>query len=252
MGKSLLGRPMDNPPRLSFHASRLSRFLWWVAGGLVGLNLVVQFRAYGTGNYKVEGLFKFLHLDVENNLPTFFATLLLLLAAGLLATIARLERRRRAVGAWNWIVLATGFLVMSADEAISLHERLNEPIRRLLSGSGGRHGWLFFAWTIPGLAVVTTLGLVFLKFLFRLPARISRAFVLGGTLYVSGIIGMELICGRYAEIHGVFNLTYSLLATVEESLEMAGVIVFVRALLVYLADTYGELKIDFGAQAAKN
>ncbi len=239
---------MATSPELSLRAERTGRLLWLMAGVLVALNLAVQFRAHFTGNYKVEGLFKFLHLDVENNLPTFFATLLLLLAAGLLATIARLERRRRAVGAWNWTVLAVGFLVMSADEAISLHERLNEPIRRLLSGTGGRHGWLYFAWTIPGLAVVTAVGLVFLRFLFRLPGRISRAFVLGGTLYVSGIIGMELICGRYAELNGVFNLTYSLLATVEESLEMAGVIVFVRALIGYLAETYGELRIDFGGR----
>ncbi len=243
---------MTSAPGLSLPAHRTSRRLWWAAGLLVGLNLVVQIRAHVTGNYRVEGLFKFLHLDVENNLPTFFATLLLLFAAGLLAVIARLEWKRGGVGSWNWTLLAFGFLAMSADEAISLHERLNEPIRRLLSGTGGRHGWLYFAWTIPGLAVVAALGLVFLRFLLRLPPRISRAFVLGGTLYVSGIIGLELICGRYAEIHGVFNLTYSLLATLEESLEMSGVIVFVRALLIYLAETYGSLRIDFdGAKRAE-
>ena len=47
-----------------------------------------------------------------------------------------------------------------------------------------------------------------------------------------GAIGVELIGGRYLELHGVENLTYAMITTVEESLEMAGVIIFIWALLV--------------------
>ena len=37
-----------------------------------------------------------------------------------------------------------------------------------------------------------------------------------------------------------------MIATVEESCEMAGVIVFIYALLRYLADTYGEVRFLLG------
>lgn len=63
---------------------------------------------------------------------------------------------------------------------------------------------------------------------------------------------MELVGGHYAELHGSDNLTYHLIATLEESLEMAGVITFIWALLVYIADHYGDLRlrVEGGRQAA--
>jgi len=42
-------------------------------------------------------------------------------------------------------------------------------------------------------------------------------------------------------------MAYSMIVTVEESLEMAGLIVFIWALLKYLADNYKELQIIFDA-----
>ncbi len=68
---------------------------------------------------------------------------------------------------------------------------------------------------------------------------------MAATLYVGGAIGFELIGGRYSELHGAQNLTYSMIATTEESLEMAGVIFFIRALLVYIAEKKKEVRIRF-------
>jgi hypothetical protein len=66
-------------------------------------------------------------------------------------------------------------------------------------------------------------------------------------LYIGGAIGVELIGGRYAELHGEENWTYSMITTVEESLEMAGLIVFIWALLEYCADNYKEVRFRFEA-----
>ena len=46
------------------------------------------------------------------------------------------------------------------------------------------------------------------------------------------------------ELHGRDNLTYSMMVTVEESLEMGGVILFIWALLVYIADNYKEVRFE--------
>lgn len=79
----------------------------------------------------------------------------------------------------------------------------------------------------------------------RLPARTAFLFVVSGAVYVGGAIGFELIGGYYAKANGVENLTYSMISTVEESLEMSGVIVFIYALLKYIADNYQEVRFGF-------
>ena len=64
-------------------------------------------------------------------------------------------------------------------------------------------------------------------------------------MYIAGVIGMELVGGRYAKLYGTLNFTYSMLATVEESLEMAGLIVFIWGLLLYIGDSYNEIQLSF-------
>ena len=53
---------------------------------------------------------------------------------------------------------------------------------------------------------------------------------------------MELVGGHHAETHGTRNLRYALLASTEEAMEMAGIIVCVWALLRSLADEFGEIR----------
>ena len=69
---------------------------------------------------------------------------------------------------------------------------------------------------------------------------------MAATLYIGGVIGMELFGGSFPELHGsrAFFLPL-MITTVEESLEMAGVIIFIWALLVYIADTYKEVRFRF-------
>ena len=70
---------------------------------------------------------------------------------------------------------------------------------------------------------------------------------MAATLFIGGAIGVELVGGRHVELHGRQNWTYSMIVTVEESLEMAGLIVFIWALLDYCADNYKEVRFRFGA-----
>jgi hypothetical protein len=49
----------------------------------------------------------------------------------------------------------------------------------------------------------------------------------------------------YTELHDTQNFKYSMIATIEESLEMAGLIVFIWALLKYCADKYKEVLFRF-------
>jgi hypothetical protein len=131
---------------------------------------------------------------------------------------------------------------MAFDEAFSVHEMLIMPTRKLLGGDD--LGILFYAWVVPGIAIILLVGLFMSRFLFRLSAKTRNSFLIAATLYIGGIIGVEFIGGYYAELYWIQNLTYKMITTVEESLEMAGVIVFIWALLVYVADNFEEVRFQ--------
>jgi hypothetical protein len=180
------------------------------------------------------------HVDLEQNISTLFSVTLLLCSGVLLVLIALLKRHRQDPDVSKWIILAGGFFYLATDEGWSLHERLIEPVRGLLGH--GDLGIFYFAWIIPAMAGVALLGLVFLGFLSRLPSSTRWSFMIAGSLYLGGAIGIEMLGGRQAELHSFENLTYQLFAHLEESLEMAGVILFIHALLRYLAEQYPEIR----------
>jgi hypothetical protein len=177
------------------------------------------------------GLVPLFHLDEEGNVPTYFSVGLMLGAAVLLARIARLKSTQRDQDAPRWAVLAIGFAAMAVDEGWSVHETLVEPMRGLLGG--GRLGVLYFAWVVPGTLIVLAVGLYFLGFLRRLPGPTRSRFVLAAVLFLGGATGMELVGGYYAELHGRATLIYEALVAVEETLEMAGLIVLIHALMLH-------------------
>jgi hypothetical protein len=228
--------------QISFNPSKTACILGAVAFILALISMAGQFILYTTGN-KLYGLVLLFDIDAEYNIPTFFSMLLLLFAALLISVIAVLEKNRNASHTIHWAILSLGFLFMAIDEMVCIHERLVNPIRKLL-GEGSR-GVFNFAWVIPGIALVIVLVPLFLKFWMRLPSKTRFTFLIASTLYIGGCIGFELIGGYYAELHGLKNLTYSMLTTVEESLEMSGIILFIWGLLIYLADNYKEVQLNF-------
>jgi len=161
-----------------------------------------------------------LSLSYEANLPTWYASSLLLCCALVLAAIA--HRARPATGWWG---LAIGFGLMSLDEAAELHEQLGG---RLDTG-----GVLYFDWVIPAAAVVAVLALVYLRFLIALPPVTRRRFVVAAAVYLGGALVMELPLGWWTERHGDANLGYALIDAGEEALELAGASLFLDALLAY-------------------
>ena len=183
--------------------------------------------------------------DRESNLPTYFSAGLLLFAAALLGIIAVLQRRAGAPFGWGWAVLSLAFLYMSLDEGTSIHETVLERLARKVLGDP-TIGVFYFAWVIPGIALVLAFAVVFWRFFFQLPRATKSRFLLAAALFLGGALGVELIGGHHASLHGVDNLTFSLIATVEESMEMVGVIVLIYALLKFIEFEYGEVRFRFG------
>jgi hypothetical protein len=236
--------------KVSLDPSAITWRLSLMAALLVATNIGMQ--AYRLFAHQEHVRFMpLISLDGEHNLPSLFSTILLLSASALLTLVALLESERKGPDRWKWGILATGFLLMGLDETLSLHERMIEPLRNLLGGQHHHLGIFYFAWVVPGIALVAVLGVFFLPFLFRLPRRTAIAFVISGAIYVGGALGVELVEGWWREGHGHRNLTYHLLVSLEEGMEMVGVIAFIHALMVYIARYYGEVRIGFDAVGAR-
>jgi hypothetical protein len=75
-----------------------------------------------------------------------------------------------------------------------------------------------------------------LKLLLTLPRSTAVALAWSGGLFVAGSVGMEMLGGHQAELHGYDNWTYVLCYTLEETLEMLAVALFIRTVLHHMLE----------------
>ena len=71
--------------------------------------------------------------------------------------------------------------------------------------------------------------------------------MLAGALYLGGVLVMEAIGGKYDSLYGHENMVYAVICTTEEGLEMAGLLVFLAALMRTVNDRFGEIRFRFDA-----
>jgi hypothetical protein len=234
---------MDDNHQIVLDRSIIVGALVAIAVFLVLASIAGQLTKFILGHDTVYGLIRLFNLDEENNIPTYFSASLLLLASVLLWIISLLKRTSRAPYALHWKVIAVLFLCLAVDEASSIHELLMRPMDEILGRQTS--GFFYFGWVVPGMVLVFLVTIFFFKFLFHLPVHTRLFFALAAFLYIGGAIGIELIAGRYAEQHGFNNIVFNMISTLEEGFEMAGVIVFVDALMVYIQSSYGEIRVRF-------
>jgi hypothetical protein len=226
---------LDDTFILSINTKKVVVILGTICVLLIMANISANLLELVVSDPKLFRITNKLSLDQEINIPTYFSTLLLFLSAILLAVIARLQKNQTGTDPFHWGLLSIIFLYLSVDETAGLHELFNKPVQRNLNPRGiFENGWVIIA--IP---LVIFLGLVYIKFLSHLARKTRFQFLLAGGIYIAGAIGFELLGAGYVSQHGIDNLTYAMIATLEESFEMAGAILFIAALLDYLALTFG-------------
>ncbi len=204
------------------------------------MSIAVQVSKYYLGHGRLFGFIDEFDVDLEGNIPTWFTSSLLLICSILLASIAGDRKNKRDRYALHWAILSVIFLLMSLDEAASIHELTIEPLRDAL----GTRSFLFFPWVIPGTAFVIIFLITYRKFIFDLPGYTRRLFILAGALYLLGVIAMEMISGYYADKHGIRgDMVYMILVNLEELLEMSGIVVFMHALLTYMSSQISEIQL---------
>lgn len=178
-------------------------------------------------------------LDAEGGIPAWYSSMLLLACAAALWTVGGdvrgdlrdLRGDVRGVAGqsrWSrhWRLLGAGFVVLSLDEAVSLHEDVGFKLRETLALDGGL---LHFSWVLVAIPLVVVVALLLIPFLRSLPRRTALAFLVSGVVYVGGAVGAEIVAAAVIAEVGRDSAAYLVASTLEEVAELLGLTLFLAA-----------------------
>jgi hypothetical protein len=220
----------------------IKRFMMILIAALVLLgichltSIILRFMPQYIDIQGVTAFIQWFDLDTEGNIPTWYSSTLLLLCSGLMFLIANLQdvtSQQR-----YWLGLAIVFLILSLDEAAAIHEHLNGPVRSLLNSED----YLYFAWVIPGIFFVGLLGVIYWRFLLEFPAKLRNFSIVAAIMYITGAIGFEIPGSYFYRASGLNSYTFIAVSTIEELLEMGGIILFIYVLLTILTNNITQVK----------
>ena len=184
-----------------------------------------------------------LDLDFEESFYTWFSTVMLSAAAFMCFFLSLKDHGQTKNVKTQWRILGSLFFLLSADEMLSFHERISG----MLSTSFTTSGMFEFAWVIPALVIIPIFFFLFLPFIRHLHTHVSYTIIIAGSIFVFGAVGMEMIAGIFISENNsqddVFTSPmYRFLVNIEEGLEVLGVIVFIKALLMQAEIYFPEIQ----------
>ena len=210
-----------------------------------------------------------LDLDSESGLGTWYSALAILACAAVAYILSRAEEAKSSRRFWGGAALLAAFLAL--DEAVGIHEHFTVIGKMLTSGDG-----IFrVSWWAPYLLALTPVLIAMAPGLLRLDTATRNRLVVAGVIYVAAAVGLEIIessqYDAFLHQHGlligtdadwarvapiiradpVFMHDYSLLVLAEETLEMLGVALALRALAMRAAQLNAQLGLVFRGPAAK-
>ncbi|MBN2403138.1 MAG: hypothetical protein JXN64_12150 [Spirochaetes bacterium] len=226
-------------------------FFMFVTALLLIAHLTVNVIRITTGHSGLFGLGTMFNFFYERNFPTYFSLFLLLFSSCLLSIIFYIKFNNFDKFRFHWGFLALIFLYLSFDEGMEIHEQLSEPVQRMLNILPG--SLEYWGWIIPFSILALIFALCYIPFFFHLNKRFRIYFFLSALIYIFGTIGFEFIEGFYSipfadkhDLNYIINSTpFFILVTIEELLEMGGIIFFVYTLIEYIKSIPFEIQIKF-------
>ena len=184
-----------------------------------------------------------LSVNEEKSVPTVFNFLLHVLSAILVLAVTVLKRRAVGHYPWRWVLLFLIFLYTASDEILVLHERIGTRLHEQIHTTGA----LFYAWLIPGAGFVLLVTVLELRLVLDLPAPIRRLAIASACIFVGGALGVETLESMEASGRALNTLRWELLGGIEEGMEMAGLSLFIYAMLRYVQEHLGGLALTLPA-----
>ena len=186
--------------------------------------LVAVFLADGILGEPSRTFHKLFDLDGEKNIPALFSSAQLFLVGIVFLSMAYQLRQPHFSSPRFLAVLGMAFIFLSLDEAISIHEQITKSLVHIewIPRFKGNHG----IWVAPYLLI----GLVFflltykeLLTMWRNSKREMTIMVLGFTIFLLGVVGMDVISFQFLREGDTPPYLYQLEVAIEEFLEMIGI-----------------------------
>lgn len=184
-------------------------------------------------------------LDREQSIPRFFSVTLLLLCAGLIGIIVTVSRQNNLKDTYYWLGLGVVFLGFAIFKNNSFSVSPSVIIRSAFNISRIQLYALVYGFFL------IVFPLIYLKFFFRLSTRMKVLLVSGAFFYIGGAVALDLVSAYLSHLFGQSSVFYLASATLEEVLEMVGIVVFVYTFLFYVSFELKTITIK-GALQAEN
>jgi hypothetical protein len=224
---------------LSISIKSIITVLYTLTALFVVLSLAGQIYRFYFNNGEERYLTRMLNLDDEINFPTYFSSFLLLCSSVTFLLIAVVKRKIKDKFSLNWYILSFIFLFMSMDEILSLHEQFSAPIRGVMHTSG----FFYFAWLVPAIISLLVFIVFNIKFFFNMSRKFQKLFFSSAMIYLFGAFGMEMIGGQFLSSYGQDNFGYAIITTIEETLELSGLILLLYTLLLFIKSELPNLSL---------
>ena len=213
---------------LSIPTQKIVKFLFitTIILNLLGLlrnifEYVLKFE-YGTE------LLEVFNLNEEQNIPAWYSSVILLFC-GVIIYIISLDKKNSQDRFYrHWLWLSVIFFYLSLDESISIHEEFK--LRFLFDKD---HILYNDSWVFVLGILVAIFVFAYRRFLQHLPKTTRKMFIISGCIYVFGSMGMEIVGSFTQEFYGKASIVHAMATTIEEFLEMIGIVVFIHTLLTY-------------------
>ena len=213
-------------------------FLWLVVL-LTLIHSIFLFFYFFLDDDELFGFIDFFDFDIEGNIPTLYSAVSVLFCSALLSMITSATWSKPHGKRLYWLGLAVIFFFLAIDEGTAIHENLSDFLESYMEAEGA----LYFLWVVPYGIATAVLALAYLKFIWELPYDTRTRFVMAGVIFLAGALGVEMLSAREADLHSYETIKYCVLYTIEEFLEMLGIVLFIYALLLHLARETGRFSL---------
>ncbi len=176
---------------------------------------------YGFSCRELTQIIGYLDVEAERSLYTWYSTCILLLT-GFIASCHADRVGRHGPHFRQWVGIGVLFVYLSADEMLSIHEKLSAIGGRIVEPTG----FFRYAWVVPGLFLVAVVAFALFSLVKDLPKRQRFWTIVSGAVFLGGAVGMEMISGKIAFALSRDTLLYQAVNSLEEAMEVIGVLMF--------------------------
>lgn len=239
--------------RISFDVNpgKVTRTLLKVIAFLLCMGLISLYLRFVLHFETALGFIQLFNLNSEYNIPAFYSASALWASAGLLWYIYKHEKKNHSKLFIFWKGLCYVFVYLGFDELMSLHEyfaKFSPYIWKNRPWTSEVNDWVL---VYPFLLI--PFAAFFFRFFWKLPTPTRVRFAIAGIMFVGSAAGMEVVAAYLHDMEELPNGADRLSTIIEEGLEMTAIVLFIRALLLYIreyvTDPYIILDFSFSAEA---